>query len=523
MSRDASHGERQVDVTAPSVLQQPGATRLTASEPAPACLADLNLDQVIAAITKGRDVPALRAVFHAPLDDPSDVAYRQEVFRDLSDDALRAHVEAFARSMRDYRAHARRAERIRNPLRRQRLRLDGASMYCAALTAITDVLSRHDLSSRGLRDIAAYLHDYVRSPAFVTLRNDVQRCERELDAVTYGLTVLEDRVRVRRASGQHDYGAAVARTFARFRRDTILEQERDEGDGIDMNYVEAAILELVARLYPDAFATLAAFAERYVDDVDPVVERFEREVQFYLAYLAYTQRFEPMGLRFCLPEVVTADKQVQARDTFDLALADTLREEDGAIVCNDFRLDAAERMLVVTGANQGGKTTFARMFGQLHYLAALGCPVPGRAARLFLFDELLTHFDREEDLRTLQGKLQEELTRLQALLDRATSRSIVIMNEAFSSTAADDALALGRDTLERLLATDVLGVYVTFVEELSRFDARIASVTATVDPDQPARRTFKLVRKPADGHAHALAIARAYRLTYDELRLRLRS
>ena len=523
MSQDASHCGRDAVAAAPSVLQRPAATRLAASEPARACLADLNLDQVIAAITKGRDGPALTAVFHAPLDDAADVVYRQEVFRDLSDDTLRAHVEAFAQSMHELRAHARRAERIRNPLRRQRLRLDEASTYCAALGALTSALDRYDLSSRGLRDVATYLDAYVRSPAFVSLRDDVRRCEHAFAGVTYGLTVLEDRVRVRRASGQHDYGAAVERTFARFRRDTIPEQARDEGDGVDMNYVEAAILELVARLHPDAFATLAAFADRHVDYVDPVVERFEREVQFYLAYLAYTQRFEPMGLRFCLPEVTTAHKQVRARDTFDLALADTLHEEDRTVVCNDFHLDAAERMLVVTGANQGGKTTFARMFGQLHYLAALGCPVPGRAARLFLFDELLTHFDREEDLRTLQGKLQEELTRLQALLDRATSRSIVIMNEAFSSTAADDALALGRDTLERLLASDVLGVYVTFVDELSRFDARIASVTATVDPDQPARRTFKLVRRPADGHAHALAIARAYRLTYDELRLRLRS
>jgi DNA mismatch repair protein MutS len=149
--------------------------------------------------------------------------------------------------------------------------------------------------------------------------------------------------------------------------------------------------------------------------------------------------------------------------------------------------------------------------------------VPGSEARLFLFDELLTHFEREEDLRTLQGKLQEELTRLRQVLDRTPAQRSSIMNEAFSSTAADDALFLGRETLERLLDLDALGVYVTFVDELASFDPRVASLTATVAPDDPRVRTFEVVRRPADGRAHALAIARAYGLTYDELRTRMRA
>jgi DNA mismatch repair protein MutS len=235
------------------------------------------------------------------------------------------------------------------------------------------------------------------------------------------------------------------------------------------------------------------------------------------------RRFEALGLSFCLPEVSATDTRVDVRRTYDLALAGTLLEGGGTIVPNDIRLDDGERIFVVTGANQGGKSTFARTFGQVHYLASLGLPVPGRHARLALFDRILTHFEREEDLRTLQGKLQEELTRLHDLLAHATPRSIVIMNEAFSSTAADDARDLGRETLERLLALGVRGVYVTFVDELSSIDPRIASVGATVDPDDPARRTFEIVRRPSDGRAHAVAIARAYRLTYDELRLRVKA
>jgi DNA mismatch repair protein MutS len=517
----ADHAQPGAPALEPSVLQRPGSPGAPVTERAPAYFADLKLDRIVAAIAKGREAHAVAPLFHAPLRDLDDIVYRHEVFRDLADAGLRDHVASFCQAMRRLRDHARNEERTRNPLRRQRFRFDAAARYCACVTALARALETRSLTSRALRDVAAYVGEYVRSPAFTGLHGDVRRLEDQLAAVTYHLMVLEDRVHVRRMGEQHDYGAEIERTFQRFRRDGATARPQDDGDASDMSEVEAAILELVARLHPEVFAALAAFADTHASYVDPVVERFEREVRFYLAYLAYAERFEAVGLRFCLPEVTATDKRVRARQTFDLALADVLVEDGSVVVCNDVALDGDERILVVTGANQGGKSTFARTFGQLHYLAALGCPVPGTAARLFLFDRLLTHFEREEDLRTLQGKLNEELTRLHTLLDRVTPGSVVIMNEAFSSTATDDALALGRETLARLLAADALGVFVTFTEELASYDSRVASVVATVQPENPARRTYRLVRRAADGHAHALAIAEAYGLTYGALRRRL--
>ena len=278
------------------------------------------------------------------------------------------------------------------------------------------------------------------------------------------------------------------------------------------------MLNILKDLYPAPFRSLEQFCRENMNFDDPVLLTFASEVQFYLSWLAVTDSLREKGLCFCIPSFAGDADATLAEGCFDMALAMSTSRQ---IVENSFRMDPPERLMVITGPNQGGKTTFARMYGQLHYLAGLGLSVPARRAVLRPCSAVLTLFQKEEDINTLNGQLQDELERLKAMLDRADSSCVIVINEIFASTTADDALTLGRRMMGRLCELDAPGVIVTFLDELSEYSEKVVSMMSVVTSTQEHERTFRIVRKPADGLAYAINIARDHGLTYDRLKERL--
>ena len=449
------------------------------------------------------------------------IHYRHEVLRDLENQALLGYIRAFAQQMRAMRGHLVQAGKLQYKYQKQRWFLEAADIYCDAVNRLTRDLALAELRSRGFLAFREYLTTYTRSGRFTSLLAETQKLKADLSGIRYCLHIKGNRIKVSRYDSEPDYGADVLRTFEKFKQGAAREYRFEFYPKPEMNHVEAAVLDLVARWYPDIFSSLDRYRRRHGDYLDDTIGAFDREVQFYVAYLEHIDRFKPAGLPFCYPTVSDRSKEVYGREVFDLALAHKLTRESAPVVANDFYLKDPERIFVVSGANQGGKTTFARTFGQLHYLAGIGCPVPGRDVRLFLFDRLFTHFEREEDLRNLSGKLEDDLLRIHRILERATPNSILIMNESFVSTTLGDALFLSKQVMQRIIQRDMLCVSVTFLDELASLNETTVSMVSTVDPRDPALRTFKIVRKAADGLAYAVAIAEKYRLTYQGIKERI--
>ncbi|MDH2910808.1 MAG: DNA mismatch repair protein MutS [Candidatus Eremiobacteraeota bacterium] len=482
---------------------------------------DLQLDRILREILSGHEQYALEPLFYAPLTDVDAIYYRQAIMKDVENVSVHELFRRLSDNFSTVQGHLEQATNSSYPLEHDRLILDAAHLYSTTLRHAVEQLRILSPVSNGLIQLRIALAQYLSSDEFITLEQDAASLLASIDALDFRIIIGSGSINVREGGHENDLAGAVERTFQRFCPTTYPEHSSQSPSYVSLNHIEAKVVENIARLYPQPFFRLKCFADRHRSFLPTSVLRLTRELHYYLACTDFARRLSSAGLPTCFPTVSASHTPIAVKEGYDTALACQAMHEPFAIVRNDWFLSGEERMFVVSGPNQGGKTTFARTFGQVHFLAALGGRVAGAEARTFLFDAIFTHFEREELPGSSRGKLEDDLIRIHDILGKATSRSVIILNELFASTTAKDAALLGTRILTRILDLDAIGVCVTFIDELSTLSNKTVSVVSLVDPAHSNKRTLRLARKPADGLAYALALAQTYELTYDLLSARL--
>ncbi len=504
------------------LFQETGETASQETLEAPEFFRDLNLDQIIDAITAGKQEYNLKPLFYKALHDVGAIKYRQEIASDLENETLLKGIKSFGLQMATVRRDLAMTQKLEYTLHREGWYLETVNNYCDAVNCLTQSLNLADLKSGGLLSFREYLNAYSNSSLYQSLLQDTKKLKADLSTVKYCLHIERFRVRVRKYQSETDYSQEVAETFEKFKQGNSRDYRNERFFKSGMNPLQAEILHYVARLYPEIFSNLARYCAQYINFVDAAISLFDREVQFYIAYLDFIAGIKKTGQSFCYPQIVNDSKEIHCHGGFDLALAYKCLQEKSALVCNDFYLQGKESIFIVSGPDQGGKATFARTFGQLHYLASLGCSVPGREARLLMWDKLLVLSEKEESIEDLRSKLEDDLIRIHSALDQATSHSIIIINKILASTTLQDNIILSRKIAERIANLEALCVWVTPLGELGSFSEKTVSMISTVDPENPAVRTYKILRRPADDLSYAISIAEKYSVTYECLKERIK-
>jgi hypothetical protein len=228
------------------------------------------------------------------------------------------------------------------------------------------------------------------------------------------------------------------------------------------------------------------------DHVKSFFSMLRLELAFYLGCLNLHDTLAGKGEPVCFPEPLPADQlALTAQGIYDVCLTLHLETQ---VTGNDVSADG-KSLVMITGANQGGKSTLLRSIGLAHLMMQAGMFTGARSFRAGVCDGVFTHYKREEDAAMTGGKLDEELSRMSTIADQITRHSILLCNESFASTNEREGSEIARQVIKAMRARQIKVVFVTHMYDLAHScyaqqpgDALF--LRAGRQPD--GQRTFKL-------------------------------
>jgi hypothetical protein len=217
------------------------------------------------------------------------------------------------------------------------------------------------------------------------------------------------------------------------------------------------------------------------------------ELAFYVGCVNLHERLVRKGEPTCMPVPAQADeRRWSVRGLYDVGLALSV---DRRVVGNDASADRKD-LVIITGPNTGGKSTFLRSVGLAQLMMQSGMFVPAESFCASLCDGLFTHYKRGEDVGLESGKLDEELSRMSEIVDHVVPRSMILFNESFAATNEREGSEIARNVITALMEKGVRALCVTHMYELAhgfygRSTGNVLFLRAGREAD--GTRTFKVI------------------------------
>lgn len=448
--------------------------------------------------------------------------YRKAIYADVCKEGMFESLMDFLKEMKQRKLILKNKELTRSDLQKMVMSLSEMKRYVIAVDELTSKLMQIKPESEGMIKLLELLTDYVSGDDFKTLKDETLKLRAAIDSIPIKLNYQDHFLGVtfEETEGRYDEFLKSFDKKDDTKTTAFLKRKNPLGDNVEITELEAEILKIVCKKYSQLFAELSVFVKQNEDYARDYILQLAEDVAFYLSFYTFEKEMCAKGLYFCQAEK-SERNHLMANDLYDLALACRLIRKGEVPVANDMHMDEGENFFVLTGPNQGGKTTFARSLGQLVYFSKLGLPVPANKAEVPFYSRILTHFSVEESVETGKGKLAEELSRLAPMMaDKTQMNDFVVINELFTTAANYDACIMGKRVLDHFIGQNCHGIYVTHLQELSKEDKGIVSLRAMMNEEH--RQNFKIVRSNEPALESSILLVEKHRLHYDQVLDRLK-
>lgn len=256
---------------------------------------------------------------------------------------------------------------------------------------------------------------------------------------------------------------------------------------------DEAGFQALAQLRDRGLSAVADVAGQAVEHVMEFLRALRTELAFYLGCVNLHDRLTGLGAPTCYPDPATSTNLgVEASDLYDVSLV--LRAGAPA-VGNDLQASGMQ-LVVITGANQGGKSTFLRSIGVAHLMLSAGMFVGASSFTGAPRRQVFTHFARDEDAGMVHGKLDEELARMSGIADRVRPGALLLCNESFSSTNEREGAQIAGDVVRAFADRGVTVLLVTHLVDLATGlfeEARPDACFLRAERLPDGRRTFRIL------------------------------
>ena len=208
---------------------------------------------------------------------------------------------------------------------------------------------------------------------------------------------------------------------------------------------ETAIRDQTGQLELQVVTYLVGSLYSFVSSFGTFFDSLHQQSAFYLGAVNLLHQMKRFDLESCFPKVCEKDKLA-------------FRELKEFVMCLEQRVSAVgntccmehKMLLIVTGANQGGKSTFLRSIGIAQVMMQSGLMVAAESYESDIFPDLFTHFTRREDSEMNSGRLDEELSRMNQIVEHLGERPLILLNESFATTTEKEGSVIAYDVIKAL-------------------------------------------------------------------------